>query len=83
MGVALAQAAQHFEAVYAGQHQIQDQQVGRVLRSRSQGCFPAASIADSKPLALQPFADDLHDSRLILYYQDRFLSHEPFLWLGL
>ena len=71
----LAQAAQHFEAVDAGQHDVQHHQVRREAARQPQRRRTVHCRLDHVALALEVGPDVADDAGLVVHYQDFGFAH--------
>ena len=69
-GRVLAQGAGDVEAVQAGQHQVEHQQVGPLGAGQAQGGRAVARRQHAKARPVQIVAHDGHDARLVVHHED-------------
>ena len=65
-----AQPAAHLQAVHAGQHQVEDDQVGRLLGDPAQRLVPVVHALDRMAVADEVPADDVGDGGIVVHDED-------------
>ena len=74
-------AAAHLEAVEAGEHDVEHDEVGVVPLERRDGTGAVVGLLDDEALGPQAVADGLVDHRLVLHHEDAgaadLLGHAP------
>jgi hypothetical protein len=74
----LAERPEHLEAVAAGQHDVEDDEVvGMVVEGQLQGRIPVGGDLDGVPFLLETLPDEARNLALVLHHQDAHVTSRP------